>query len=597
MRSPIVISTMLGGDTLLRRLLLLYVAAIVAIVLGGAAVISLAVWPHYEGLERSESANRMQAVLQAIHSEQDRLQDLVNTNAIWDDAFQFVLGRNPKFPVVNFEPDALDQIGVDAVIITRNDGVTLYRGGRGDFQALMEAAERANATAPGLLFDAEDDHRTALITVGRDVALLAKRRIVRIDGSGPSPGVLLFARRVGPDVLSRMRTLTGADFRITVTSARAPIASASRAQTVLSDAYGHATTHVALMGAREILTIGKATIVTMSAAAALMLGVLGAAFAAALINAAVSPVKSLQRSVMVASETQSPCQPAPGAPSEIKDLAAAFGNALQLAMSQTELRNAALAEKQAAESANAAKSTFIANISHELRTPLNAVIGYGELIHETATEEGRAQDAHDAVRIVRAAQGLLVLINNILDFSKLGAGKMAPLAQTFDVKSMLELVVDIGLPLATTKGLSLTLIVEDGLGQMHSDQQKLKQCLINLISNAVKFTEHGGVTLRAIRATEDGVENVQFEVSDTGIGMEASALQRIFEPFSQADNTISTRFGGTGLGLAITHDLVKLLGARISVKSEPGAGTVFVILAPATLIPEHVPHAATRDAA
>jgi signal transduction histidine kinase len=297
----------------------------------------------------------------------------------------------------------------------------------------------------------------------------------------------------------------------------------------------------------------------------------------------ISPVKALRRAVAEASKTQDSCQAPAGAPREIKDLAVVFDGALQLAKNQTELRNAALAEKHLAEAANLAKSQFIANISHELRTPLNAIIGYGEMLGEGAIDDGRAQDGEDAARIVRAASSLLSLINTILDFSKLDAGKMEPEVHEFEVAATLRAVLEIASPTAAGKAIDIAIAASDDIGLMQSDESKLRQCLINLMSNAIKFTEQGAITLRATRLARDGVTYMQFEIQDSGIGIDANALGRIFEPFSQADNSITRRFGGTGLGLAITRDLVRLLGGRIGVKSKPGAGTIFAIRVPARL--------------
>ena len=563
---------------------LLYLAAIVAVAVGGAAVIWLAVWPHYEALERRESEHRLHAVLQAVQSEKDRLQDLVNTNAVWDDAFQFALGQNPDFPAVNFAPDALAQIGVDAVLIQSNDGAVLFGGGQGEFIALLGATQQAVSHAPGFRLSAGQDSQTALIEIDGEIALVSERRIVRVDGSGPSLAVLVFVRRIGPDLLARMQALTGTEFRIeTAATASAGAIGVARATTMLPDAYARDAVRVTVLGAQEILAVGRTTIVTLLIAAAIMFALFAAASAAAFIRAVISPVSALQRAVTAASEGEAPFQAPARGPSEIKGLAAAFGGALQNAKSQTELRNVALAEKQLAEQANAAKSQFIANISHELRTPLNAIIGYSEMIGENAVEDGRAEDAEDAERVRRAAENLLALINGILDLSKLGAGKMQAAIEAFDVKDMLGAVVEIAAPLAAAKALRFDLDAADDLGAMHSDAQKLQQCLINLVANAIKFTPRGRVTLRATRLVQDGVVCVQFEVRDTGIGMEPAALQRIFEPFSQADSSISGRFGGTGLGLAITRDMVRLLGGRIGVKSKPGVGATFMIRLPAHL--------------
>jgi sensor domain CHASE-containing protein len=285
---------MLRRDTLLRRLLVLYAAAIVAVVLCGAGVIAFAVWPHYEALERREADHRLRAVLQAVQSEQDRLQELVNTNAVWEEMFAFAQGQNPTFPTLNFAPDALRQIGVDAVVVLNNAGEAQFEGGQGDFNALLTMTRRALSNAPALRLGAAEDSQTALLRVGSDIAVVSERRIVRADGSGPSPAVLIFVRRIGPDVLARMHALTGTEFQLLADEVgRAPIGQA-RASAVLPDAHGRESIRVSVLGAQEVLAVGKTTILTLVLAAAIMLLALGALFALALSYAVISPVKALR---------------------------------------------------------------------------------------------------------------------------------------------------------------------------------------------------------------------------------------------------------------------------------------------------------------
>jgi signal transduction histidine kinase len=222
-------------------------------------------------------------------------------------------------------------------------------------------------------------------------------------------------------------------------------------------------------------------------------------------------------------------------------------------------------------------------MSHELRTPLNAIIGYSEMLKEDAAEAGRKGDVDDHDHILAAARGLLALINSILDFSKAEAGH-APLSiEDFAVATMLKEVADLVRPTIGAKGLAFNLQIDEEMGLARSDRQKISQCLINLLSNAAKFTNSGEIALKAARVSDAQRDWLVFAVTDTGIGMSETELARVFEPFVQADSSISRRFGGTGLGLAITRDLVKTLGGRIGVKSTPGAGTRFVVRLPATI--------------
>ncbi len=231
--------------------------------------------------------------------------------------------------------------------------------------------------------------------------------------------------------------------------------------------------------------------------------------------------------------------------------------------------------EQIAIDANRIKGVFLANMSHELRTPLNAIIGYTEIL----LEEDASPDARDDVqRILVSARHLLGLINNILDISKIESGKTELFREVFHVA---DLVADVA---GTARGLmppndnTLLVTCDPDVGVIDSDLTKLRQVLLNLLSNAAKFTRRGAITLAA-RRDEDWVE---FAVSDTGIGIPAAALGRLFKPFVQADSSTTRRFGGTGLGLAICAEYCRLLGGSIHVDSTPGRGSTFTVRLPST---------------
>ena len=246
----------------------------------------------------------------------------------------------------------------------------------------------------------------------------------------------------------------------------------------------------------------------------------------------------------------------------------------------TELRqhNLELEEaRELSEVANRTKSQFLANMSHELRTPLNAIIGYSEILQEDAADGGEEQLVPDLKKIEGAGRHLLGLINDILDLSKVEAGKMEVFIEEVDLPSFLEEVGAIIRPLVVKSGNTLELSVAKDIGSMRTDRTKVKQCLLNVLSNASKFTQNGKLTL-AIERTDRAM--VQMMISDTGIGMSAEQLGRIFQAFSQADASTTKKFGGTGLGLAITRHFCRLLGGDISVASRVGEGSTFTIVIP-----------------
>jgi PAS domain S-box-containing protein len=242
-----------------------------------------------------------------------------------------------------------------------------------------------------------------------------------------------------------------------------------------------------------------------------------------------------------------------------------------------------LGAKEAAEGANRAKSTFLANMSHELRTPLNAIIGYSEMLAEEARDSGNDEYVPDLDKIQRAGSHLLGLINSVLDLSKIEAGKMDLYLETFDLASMLGDVTATIQPLIQQKGNRLVIETDEDLGQMHADVTKVRQTLFNLLSNASKFTENGSITLAVHRETVDDVGWVSFAVTDTGIGMNAEQLGRLFQSFTQADVSTTRKYGGTGLGLVITRRFCQMMGGDITVDSTEGEGTTFTMRLPAVV--------------
>ena len=228
--------------------------------------------------------------------------------------------------------------------------------------------------------------------------------------------------------------------------------------------------------------------------------------------------------------------------------------------------------------ANQAKSQFLANMSHELRTPLNAIIGYSELLLEDAQDGGRAEVITDLERIRSAGKHLLMIINDILDLSKIEAGQMQVYLEEVELPAVLEDVVNTIRPLVDKNQNQLSIDIAADLGTMRVDVTKLRQSLFNLLSNAAKFCRHGNISLCARRT--GGGRFIEFSVRDTGIGMSPEQRSQLFLPFRQADASTTRKYGGTGLGLAITDRFCKMLGGDITVESELGRGTTFTMRLP-----------------
>jgi signal transduction histidine kinase/CheY-like chemotaxis protein len=267
---------------------------------------------------------------------------------------------------------------------------------------------------------------------------------------------------------------------------------------------------------------------------------------------------------------------------ELGDLADAFNHmaeSLRFAQADLHERQRELEElTDEAQSANRAKSQFLANMSHELRTPMNAIIGYSEMLTDDAEDSGLVQFVPDLKKIRTAGKQLLALINDILDLSKIEAGKVELHYEEFDLRDMINDVATISEPLAAKNSNKLIINIPDG--GMYSDLTRVRQILFNLLSNACKFTQSGTVELTVASESAMGGDFTTFQVKDSGIGMTPEQISKVFEAFAQADSSTTRRYGGTGLGLAITKKFCEMMGGTISVESEPGKGTMFTVRLP-----------------
>ena len=241
--------------------------------------------------------------------------------------------------------------------------------------------------------------------------------------------------------------------------------------------------------------------------------------------------------------------------------------------------------RDAAEKANASKSQFLANMSHELRTPLNAIIGYAELIKEELCENSTTNTStlKDCDNILSASGHLLNLINDVLDLSKIEAGKMNLKVDEFALRDVVDSIVPTITHLAEKNGNRFHVLYDTRSDEMHSDFVKVKQILINLLSNACKFTRNGEVSLQIISNSENDNAWHTFIVTDTGIGINTDQLEKIYRPFEQIDSSLTREYQGTGLGLAITRHFCQMLGGSISISSNQDDGTICTVNLPTTL--------------
>jgi signal transduction histidine kinase len=238
---------------------------------------------------------------------------------------------------------------------------------------------------------------------------------------------------------------------------------------------------------------------------------------------------------------------------------------------------------QQIEAASRHKSDFLASMSHELRTPLNAIIGYSEMLMEEAEDRDRKAFVPDLEKIRASGKHLLALINDILDLSKIEAGKVELSPETFDITLLIEEVASTVRPLAEKNSNSLEIKCQENLGAIYADITKVRQVLFNLLSNACKFTELGTITVDVVRDRAGGADWLSITVRDTGIGMTREQMGKLFQPFSQANVQTSRKYGGTGLGLAITRQFCEMMGGDVKVRSEFGKGSAFTVRLPAAM--------------
>jgi signal transduction histidine kinase/ActR/RegA family two-component response regulator len=564
----------------------------------------------FQRLERKQADEDLIRCTAAIQREEEQLATFCRTWSAWDDACTFIQKPTPDFIKSNMVPDAFvnNQLSViwwidpagKCVWGEFHDEKTGQAISLPEFPALV--ADPANHLQG---FTAPHQETSGILLTSRGPLLIVAQPIVTAENKGPVRGTVIQGRFLSDSRLEQLKKQTRVDFRFWQDNGIDPIDDPVARQAAREVGGERQDEQVLRMYARIADLSGRGGLIlradiprditrqgnraqTFLTFASLITGVLTLVFLwGALQWLVVGPLRRLTRHVVLAGRSDSffGTKPPPVRNDEIGVLTAEFGrmfsrvheSEIQLLSERDRAEQAAASATEARElamAANNAKSEFLARMSHEIRTPLNGVAGMIDLLQ--ATELTESQQRY--TRLAReAADTLLCVINDILDFSKIEAGKVEIESIEFDLYGLVEELVELLVPAASRKGLELTCWLHPEVQPLVcGDPVRVRQVLTNLLSNAIKFTAKGSIHIHLWPVSRDsGRQIVRFEVNDSGLGIPADRIDRLFKGFSQVDSSTTRKYGGTGLGLAISKRLVELMGGEITVKSEPGKGTTF----------------------
>ncbi|GAB4422026.1 MAG: hypothetical protein Fur0044_19840 [Anaerolineae bacterium] len=599
------------GVTLLGLIALLYIT--------GSAI-----WlDSFASLEEQITGQNVRRAVNAIFDDLKTLDALAGDYAEWDDTYAFVEDHNPAYVEANFFDDNFVDLGINLILIFDSAGqpvfarnIDLETGTEVPIPAALQP--HLQPDSPLLRHTSTTSQVSGLLLLPDTPLLVSSRPILTSQDEGPIRGSFIMGRFLNAAEVKRLSGLTDLsltlqrfdspallppDFqtaRETLAGGAAIFAQPLTANTIagyapLLDIYGQPALILRIDMPRDIYAQGQASLRFFALSLVAVSLVFGLLTLWLLEKLVLARLASLSRGVSrIGVEGDLSARMVMFGQDELAGLAGDINRMLAIMQyTQQELQEA----KQAAEAANQAKSAFLASMSHELRTPLNAIIGYSEMLQEEVEELDQPELIPDLKKINEAGHHLLGVLNGVLDLSKIEAGKMELHLETFDVAAMLNEVVSIAQPLAQKKGNTLVVNQPDNLGQMRADLTKVRQSLLNLLSNAAKFTENGTITLTVERMKAEGgrMKNeagnsfilhpssfILFSVADTGIGLKPEQMERLFQPFTQADAATSRKYGGTGLGLVISRHYCRMMGGDITVASNgtPGAGSTFTIHLP-----------------
>jgi signal transduction histidine kinase len=557
----------------------------------------------FQQIEASQHERDVRRVNASLAAYQKELAARTNDYADWDETRAFLQGRASRFPIENFTPEWFSNYDVDLIVFADGKGKIAWGRSRGEdgtletsdflFSIVLNQARAAGAQA--------DKPALGVAWTQHGPVLYAARPARNSMGDASPVGMVIIGKYLSMAQLREQTQLDLDIFNIVSPNAEPAVRDALR---ILADTTrpqvqwsqdGRTATLIGLRGAdgvpvgallarhnKALNPLGERSIMLTAGLLACLFAVAMLALWRLLEYQVTSRLRALEQHFDGQGED---LQPAPQSKSndEIAHLVRAFNALVGRARDAVAAEQQAVLAREAHARADQIKTAFIANMSHELRTPLTAIMGYCDLVQEDLEAGDIKVCVDDLGKIERSARSLLGLIEEVLDMSKIDGGEIEITPKSFDVAAMLRSVADTAQPMAQQNNNELTVQCLGELGFARTDEQRLAQCVGNLLANACKFTRDGEIVLRAERMRIDGAGWLRLEVHDSGIGMTNEQVTYIFEPFMKVDNSNTRRNGGVGLGLAIAKRLITLMGGTVAVHSRRGFGTMFIISVPVAL--------------